>query len=71
MAEVNSPRIKDRFSTKEEFERVLELASDVASYGFETEFVGNLKEKYEQYGMNAFFSEKQEDVLDGIAYRKD
>lgn len=59
----------DIFSSKEEFERVLSQAEGSAETDFELEFCESMREKYDKYGMNMFLSDRQEEVLDEIAYK--
>lgn len=63
-------KLSEKFKTIGEFELVLDSAEHNASSEFEMEFVASIKEKYDQFGMNMFFSEKQEEVLDRIAYKE-
>lgn len=58
------------FETKEEFERVLDLAESNAASDFEIGFVESMRTRYERVGMRMFLSPRQEEVLDDIAYKK-
>lgn len=62
-------KLYDKFSHESEFKRVLDYAEGNASNDFEIEFVASVAEKFASYGMNMFFSEKQEEILDRIAYK--
>lgn len=63
-----STKVSEKFETQDEFERVLGLAESNASTEFEMEFIASMRINYDKFGMRMFLSEKQEQVLDRIAY---
>jgi|PlaIllAssembly_1097288.scaffolds.fasta_scaffold3099684_1 hypothetical protein len=50
-----------------DFEELLSDASAAASTQWEMDFVEELEERYEIYGVDMFLSDKQSDVLERIA----
>ena len=60
-------KICDKYPNDDDFEELLASAEENASSDWETEFVSSLQERYEQYGINMFLSEKQDEVLRRIA----
>lgn len=60
--------IPETFATVEEFERTLSMAEEQAQGDFETEFVENIRERYTKFGGRMYFSPKQEQLLDRIAW---
>ena len=50
-----------------DFEELLSDASASASTQWEMDFVEELEERYEIYGVDMFLSDKQSDVLERIA----
>lgn len=60
-------KISDRYPDDDDFEEMLSSAVENASNEWETEFVSSLQERYEQYGVNMFLSEKQDEILRRLA----
>ena len=69
MRNFKSRNLAEIFPKIEEFERILELAESNADKGFEEDFCLSIRERYDRYGFQMIFSEKQETVLDKIAYK--
>jgi hypothetical protein len=55
--------------SREEFDRVINSAEDNAESDFEVEFVASIRDKYNRYGFQMYFSRRQEEILDRIAYK--
>lgn len=60
-------KISDIYPDGDDFEELLASAEENASNDWETEFVSSLQERYEQYGVNMFLSDKQDEILNRIA----
>ena len=60
-------KIIDRYPDDDDFEELLASAEENASNEWEAEFVSSLQERYEQYGVNTYLSDKQDEVLNRIA----
>ena len=53
-----------------DFEELLETAEEKARGGWETTFVDDLRDKFNEYGYDMFLSEKQLGALNLIARRR-
>ncbi len=51
----------------DEFEGLLSQAEDCAANDWETNFVSDMRDKWDQYGRRMFISDKQNDILNRIA----
>lgn len=60
-------KVIDIYPDDDDFEELLASAEENASSEWETEFVSSLQERYEQYGINMFLSDKQDEILKRIA----
>ena len=59
--------VSDFYDTEEEFEDALHSAECNAVSEREMSFIDSLHEKFEQYGMRMFLSQKQADWLDWLS----
>lgn len=60
-------RLKHFEGDKKAFESMLESAEGNAKNTFEINFVSDLSQKYEEYGLEMHFSAKQWDIIQRIA----
>jgi hypothetical protein len=60
------PRIADLFPDLSDFEQLLSDAESQATTEWEQTFVGDINEKYEQYGAGMYLTEKQREHLEKI-----
>lgn len=60
-------KVIDMYPDDDDFEELLASAEGNASSDWETEFVSSLQERYHQYGIDTFLSEKQDEILHRIA----
>lgn len=61
-----SGKVQDRY-THDEFEEILDDAEMNAANDWEEEFVSDMKQKFEQYGIRMFISERQIEIIERIA----
>lgn len=61
-----SGKVQDHY-THGEFEEILDDAEMNAANDWEEEFVSDMKQKFEQYGIRMFISERQIEIIERIA----
>lgn len=61
-----SQKVQDLYS-ESDFEELLDDAESNAANGWETQFVDDLKAKYEQFGRRMYLSLAQKEALERIA----
>ena len=59
-------KVYDHYSDRE-FEDMLGEAEENASGDWEETFVSDLRDKFAEYGMSMYLSDKQKDILERIA----
>lgn len=59
--------VRDHYG-ENEFLDILVVAEDEASGTWERTFVSDMKDKFFEYGLSMFLSEKQREILERIAY---
>ncbi len=64
-----STTVESFCTDSDEFEELLERALDSAKYAGERDFLAQLVERFEEYGMRMFLTQKQWDWLESIAER--
>lgn len=60
-------KVIDEFDSETEFEDLLLNADQQASTDWEMSFVEDMRDRFEQYGMNTYISDKQLETLNRIA----
>lgn len=60
-------RVTDVYATKQAFSDMLDRATENSKGAWESEFVENIREKWDQFGMEMFLSDKQDETLHRIA----
>ena len=60
-------KVIDEFDSATEFEDLLLNADQQASTDWEMSFVEDMRDRFEQYGMNTYISDKQLETLNRIA----
>lgn len=61
-----SGKVQDSY-THDEFEEILDDAEMNAANDWEESFVSDMKQKFEQYGIRMFISERQIEIIERIA----
>jgi hypothetical protein len=64
---LNAKRVSDFFDNADDFMEHLDLADSNADTETQMQFVSDLREKFEQYGTQMFFSDKQNNWLKSLA----
>lgn len=62
-----SQKAEDVYADRDELEGILEDARMNASNDWEEAFVADMKDRFDEYGMNMFISESQQKRLERIA----
>lgn len=60
-------QVKDEFDSATEFEDLLLNAEQQASNDWEMTFVSDTRDRFEQYGLKTYISDKQLETLNRIA----
>lgn len=63
----NKTRVTDFENDKTAYESLLADAAKHARNDFEIDFVGGLAQRFDEYGMDGFLSQKQYDILLRVA----
>lgn len=62
-----SQKAKDVFDCESDLEDLIDEADGNAVGYWEEEFVSDMRDKFDEYGLRMFMSDKQKDILDRIA----
>lgn len=59
-------KVRDSYDERE-FKDILDAAEDNASGNWEETFVSDMRDKFDEYGLSMFLSDKQQEILERIA----
>ena len=59
----------EAYYSEVEFQDLLDVAQNNAQTAFEVDFVEGVQAKWEKYGMQAYLSERQRDLLERLSRR--
>jgi len=60
-------KVRDHFDDEADFERLLDDADRYAAGEWQEEFVSDLRDRFEEYGMGMYLSDRQLEILERIA----
>ena len=59
-------KVRDLYD-ETEFQDILDSADENASGAWEQSFVSDMQEKFDEYGLSMFISDKQQEIIERIA----